>query len=102
MGRHEPRKIWTLVYGREISNLKQLVKALAPLQPYLRGAPPNLPFRFDLETLTQGLNFTLTTTIGWIDLLGEITGGGHYEDMAALCIQVEVFGVKCRIWTFQR
>ena len=71
--------------------------ALAPLQPYLRGAPPGLPFRFDVETLTHGLNFTLTTSLGWIDLLGEITGGGRFEDMVDHSIAVSVFDVECLI-----
>ena len=73
------------------------MSALSPLQPYLRGAPPGLPFRLDEETLMQGLNFTLTTSLGWIDLLGEITGGGSFEDLVDHAITVEVFGVACRI-----
>jgi hypothetical protein len=40
----------------------------APLEPYLRGAPPGLPFRFDDETVRQGLNFRLTTLAGDLDL----------------------------------
>jgi len=39
-----------------------------------------LPFRWDVETLTRGLNFTLTTSVGEIDLLGEVIGGGGYEN----------------------
>jgi hypothetical protein len=70
-----------IVYERTRENLTRLVIALAELKPYLRGAPPGLPFRFDVETLRHGLNFTLTTAIGDIDLLGEITGGGGYDDL---------------------
>ena len=36
-----------------------------------------MPFIFDV--LRNGLNFTLTTDLGDIDLLGEITGGGGYD-----------------------
>ncbi|MSV34581.1 MAG: hypothetical protein EXQ47_03150 [Bryobacterales bacterium] len=86
-----------IVYRREPENLKRLVNALGALQPYLRGAPPGLPFRFDTETLAQGLNFTLTTSLGWIALLGEIAGGGKFEDLAPHALTVEVFGVKCLI-----
>jgi len=53
-----------VVYSRADSNLDCLVTALAPLRPYLRGAPPGLPFRFDAPTLKAGLNFTLTTDLG--------------------------------------
>ena len=79
------------------TNLTKLVAALHSYRPYLRGAPPNLPFRLDIETLKSGLNFTLTTDIGWIDLLGEIAGGGRYEDLATHSIRLQAFGVECRI-----
>jgi hypothetical protein len=52
-----------VVYARDPHNLRRLVAALSPLSPYLRGAPPNLPFHFDEETLRRGLNFTLTTSL---------------------------------------
>lgn len=52
-----------------------------PHHPYLRGAPPGLPFRWDVATLERGLNFTLTTDVGDLDAFGEITGGGGYEDL---------------------
>lgn len=45
----------------------------------MRGAPPGLPFRFDARTVRQGLNFRLKTTLGDIDLLGEVAGVGDYE-----------------------
>jgi hypothetical protein len=67
-----------IVYGRDSENLQRLCTALEPLDPYLRGAPRGLPFRLDVATLERGLNFTLTTTAGDIDLLGEIAGGGDY------------------------
>jgi len=86
-----------IVYSRSAENLNRVVSALGSLKPYLRGAPPGLPFRLDAETLKAGLNFTLTTDLGWIDLLGEITGGGRYEDLAPHAIKVDVFGVTCRV-----
>lgn len=56
-----------VVYERSADNLNRLVEALGPLSPYLRGAPPGLPFAFDVATLRRGLNFTLVTTLGDID-----------------------------------
>ncbi len=84
------------VYHRTPDNVRRLVAALAPLSPYLRGAPPGLPFRWDEETVLRGLNFTLTTTRGDVDVLGEITGGGRYEDLHSHTVEVEIFGVSCR------
>ena len=81
-----------VVYGRSDANLARVVKALAPLAPYLRGAQPGLPFEWSVETLRAGLNFTLTTKAGPIDLLGEIVGGGSYEILAAHSTAVRAFG----------
>jgi hypothetical protein len=50
-----------IVYGRSPENISCLAAALSPLQPYLRGATPGLPFTFDAETIRRGLNFTLLT-----------------------------------------
>jgi predicted nucleotidyltransferase len=85
-----------LVYRRTRENVGRLVAALAPSSPYLRGAPPGLPFRWDEQTVLRGLNFTLTTSLGDVDLLGEITGGGRYEDLLPHTVEVEAFGVPCR------
>jgi predicted nucleotidyltransferase len=68
-------------YSRTPENLRRLASALEPLAPYLRGAPPGLPFRLDPATLARGLNFTLTTSMGDLDLLGEVAGGGTYEQL---------------------
>ena len=67
-----------------------------PHKPYLRGAPPGLPFKWDAQTFEAGLNFTLTTDLGLIDVLGEITGGGTFDELLPHSIVVEAFGVRCR------
>jgi len=85
-----------VVYSRERANVERLIAAMAPYQPYLRGAPPGLPFLWDAETVLRGLNFTLTTTLGDLDLLGEITGGGGYDDLLGQSSVIEVFGIACR------
>jgi hypothetical protein len=90
-----------IVYSRNMENLGKLVKALGPLHPYLRGAPLGLPFHFDVPTLKAGLNFTLTTDLGWIDLLGEITAGGSYADLLPHSIVVAAFGIQCACWTWK-
>ena len=65
---------------------------MAPFTPYLRGAPPGLPFDWSIGTLRAGLNFPLTTTVGAIDLLGELTGGGHYDDLLPHAPTITIFG----------
>lgn len=70
-----------LVYRRTPENIERIAATLAPIRPYLRGAPEGLPFHFDPATIRRGLNFTLQTTLGDLDLLGEVTGGGTYEQL---------------------
>jgi predicted nucleotidyltransferase len=83
-------------YARTDANLDRVVRALRPLEPYLRGAPRGLPFEWSAATLRAGLNFTLTTTAGDIDLLGEVTGGGTYADLIAHTMEVTLFRHRTR------
>lgn len=57
-----------VVYRRSRENLGRLAAALGPHRPYLRGAPPGLPFQWEVRTLEQGLNFILATDLGALDL----------------------------------
>jgi predicted nucleotidyltransferase len=91
-----------VVYARAPANIERLAAALAPHAPYLRGAPPGLPFRLDPDTIRRGLNFTLTTTFGDLDLLGQITGGGAYEDLLPESAVLAVFGIECRCLNLER
>ncbi|HEX6044497.1 MAG TPA: hypothetical protein VFZ22_08415 [Pyrinomonadaceae bacterium] len=91
-----------VVYARSAKNIEQLVKALQSLQPYLRGAPPGLPFEWSSETIQKGLNFTLTTTLGALDLLGEIIGGGGYAQLVDHTVALEIGGVECLCLNLER
>ena len=91
-----------VVYDRTAENIDRLVNALAPLQPYLRGAPPGLPFSFDARTVWAGLNFTLITSLGDLDLLGDITGGGTYEQLLPTTVEIDLFGFRCRCITLEK
>ncbi len=83
----------SIVYHRTPENFRLLVKALSPFRPSLRGAEPNLPFVFDERTLRHGLNFTLLTPIGGIDLLGEVAGG-TYKDLLPSAQRVRGYGCE--------
>ena len=91
-----------IVYERSDDNVERLVGALAPHDPYLRGAPPGLPFEWSAETIRGGLNFTLTTVVGDIDMLGEIVGGGSYDDLLPHTITVELFARSHRCLNLPR
>ena len=85
-----------VVYRRNSQNMTRLARALREQSPYLRGAPPGLPFQWSEATIRMGLNFTLETDLGQLDLLGEVTGGGRYEDLLDHTTEVEIFGIQCR------
>ena len=65
--------------------------------PFLRGLFPfyRPPFVLDETTVLHGLNFTLVTSLGDLDLLGEIVGGGGYAALAPHSIELSVFGARC-------
>lgn len=84
-----------VVYRRTPGNIARLVQTLAPHEPYLRGAPPGLPFVWDARTISNGLNFTLKTVLGALDLLGEVTGGGDYDELLPHAISIRLYGVEC-------
>lgn len=88
-----------VVYSRVPENITRLVAALATHRPYLRGAPPDLPFVFDEATVVRGLNFTLTTDLGDLDLLGEVSGGGSYEQLRSQTEAIEFDGFTCLVIT---
>lgn len=88
-------------YQRTMENVRRLVAALTPLAPRLRGAPADLPFIFDERTVLHGLNFTLATSLGAIDLLGEVQGLGDYIAVAAASGPMELFGHQFRVLSLE-
>ena len=86
-----------VVYSRSPQNIRRRADALQGHRPYLRGAPAGLPFAWEERTIRNGLNFTLITEFGELDLLGEVAGGGTYEDLLPHSSEVTGFGVRFRL-----
>ena len=84
-----------VVYRRTAANIARLVSAIKPIRPYLRGAPPGLPFSWDQEAVKKGLNFTLITDLGALDLLGAVTGGGTYDELLPHSIKLRLHETDC-------
>ena len=91
-----------VVYSRKEDNLRKIVTAFQNTNPYLRGAPPGLPFNFDFRTLRNGLNFTLATDLGPIDLLGEIPGARSFEELINDSVEINESDLRFRCVTLPR
>jgi hypothetical protein len=81
-----------IVYARDRDNVARLVAALSPLKPKLRveGEPDGLPFPFDIQTVLNGSNFTMTTTAGDVDILATIAGLGSYENVSRYADEIRI------------
>ena len=90
-----------ICYSREKANLEKIAKVLAPLNPSLRGAPKDLAFRLDADSLAFGLNFTLSTNLGDLDLLGEVAGLGGYAAVLSFSEEMMLFGMPLRTLTLE-
>jgi hypothetical protein len=70
-----------IAYSRDPSNLRRLAAALAEIDVTLRGAPADLHFQLDSQTLANGANFTFKTEFGSFDILGDVAGIKSYEEL---------------------
>ena len=86
-----------VAYSRDRQNLRRLVEALRQIGVTLRGAPADLPFQLEAETLVNGANFTFETDFGSFDILGDIAGVRNYEELRRDSKVEEVFGMEIRI-----
>lgn len=79
-----------ITYARDNDNLIAISQAFREHRPRLRGAPDDLPFIWDERTLRYGLNFTLATNIGDIDILGEVAGSESFDGLWERSIKMEI------------
>lgn len=86
-----------ICYERSRDNLKRLADVLAPLKPRPRGIDKALPFVFDWSILQHGTNFTFKTSMGDVDLLGEVKGLGTYDDLVKESITVDLDGFATQV-----
>jgi predicted nucleotidyltransferase len=90
-----------ICYERSRANLERLSLAFRPYHPRLRDAPADLPFDLDAATMRRGMNLTLTTDLGDIDVLGEIAGIGQYTDVLALSDSLYLLGRTYRVLSLE-
>jgi hypothetical protein len=90
-----------ICYSRTRPHLARLAAALKPFRPMLRGADRDLPFTLDVPTLRAGLNFTLETSAGDLDLLGDVTGIGEHTAVKRLSVVMNVYGRDVRVLSLE-
>jgi predicted nucleotidyltransferase len=83
-----------VLYARDRDNLEALASVLKILAARPRNYPKGLPYQLDAQALRNGTNFTLETTLGDLDCLGEVSGGFTYERIIGAAEKMEVRGVE--------
>jgi hypothetical protein len=82
-------------------NLARLADALADLGAEVIGveefAPEELPFRADVEGLSQGGNWVLRTRLGRLDVMQEIAGVKGYEQLRDGAVELDVPGLDATV-----
>jgi hypothetical protein len=86
-----------VMYARDQENLERIALVLNELGATLRGAPPDLQFLLDAETLEKGANFTFSTRLGALDLLAFPTGAPPYEKVREAAETIEIAGRPVRV-----
>lgn len=79
-----------ICYARDHENLERLSSALDGLDVRLREVEADLPFVLDARSLRAGDSFTLTSSIGDIDLIATPAGSGGFEALAATADALEL------------
>ena len=86
-----------LCYGRTPENYLRLATAFSPFRPRARNFPADLRFIRGAAALDNGTEFKLSTTLGSIDLLAEVSGLGSFEQVKASAKLVQAFDRS--VWT---
>lgn len=86
-----------ICYQRTPANLESLVATLEAINPALRDAPNELSFHLEVPTVAAGMNFPLITDCGHLNLLGEVSGIGNYDQVLSQSVERNVYGLSIRV-----
>lgn len=70
-----------ICYQRTRENIERLCAALKVIGVTLRGAPADLPFRPDAQTLEAGMNVPFSSRLGDVDFLGFVEPVGDFDTL---------------------
>ena len=90
-----------ICYARDRPNLEALAAVLRELGATLRGAPKDLPFLLDAQTLERGDHFTFDTKFGDFDCLGTPAGSKGFQDLVDGSAEMVVDSVRVLVAALQ-
>lgn len=91
-----------ICYRRTPQNIARLVAGLAALNPRPRGFSPDLPFVFDERTVQLGSNFTLEIGPESLDLLGEMSAIGGYEQVIGGAVEANLGSRSVKVLSLEQ
>ena len=90
-----------ICYARDRPNLEALAAVLREVGATLRGAPKDLPFLLDAQTLERGDHFTFDTKFGDFDCLGTPAGSKGFQDLVDGSVEMVVDSVPVLVAALQ-
>ncbi|MGH2786446.1 MAG: hypothetical protein ACRDJV_00875 [Actinomycetota bacterium] len=84
-------------YRRTVGNLRRLATALRSVDARLRGVSEDVPFLLEAETLSAGDHFTLSTSLGDLDLLGTPAGTAGFDELVRGATDVDLDGLTVKV-----
>jgi hypothetical protein len=84
-------------YARDRDNLEAMASALVDLKARLRGAPEDVPFLVDADTLARGDHFTFSTDAGSLDVMGTPAGVKGFDELDRTATEMDLDGVRVRV-----
>ena len=88
-----------ITYSKSEENLKKIVEALSPFQPYLFNFSTNPAFDFNENLLGLNEDIQFKTNAGMIYLLNELDGIGDYNETEKLSEEINFYGNPTKILT---
>jgi len=86
-----------ICYSRDVPNLQRLAAALGDVEVRLRGIDDDVPFTLDARSLRAGDSFTLTTSIGDVDLIATPAGSGGFDALSASADTLELDDLRVAV-----
>ena len=86
-----------ICHARDDENLQHLASALESIDVKLRGVEEKVPFLLNEKSLASGMNFTFTTSLGALDVIGEPAGTQGYEGLAANAVHMDIGGTDLQV-----